>query len=127
MLFRSDCTIKCTRVNLKLKKAIDLLNDLLEEINKSSQRKSGLFKYNIFELIKDDKDEMKKAIVKIFNKRSGNENKLLKRIDKRKKSDLHALNYIINNIYDIPTPDHKKYDRKNMPQLSDDEIKEILD
>ena len=34
-ILNPDCTIKCTRVNLKLKKAIDLLNDLLEEDRKS--------------------------------------------------------------------------------------------
>lgn len=126
-ILNPDCKIKCTRVNLKLKKAIELLNDLLKTTNATSQRKSGLYKHNIYKLVKDDKDGMKKAIVKIFNKQYGNEKKLLKKVKKKSDTDLHPLNFLINNIYSLPTPDKKKYNRKNMPQLSDDEIKEILD
>lgn len=126
-ILNPNCVIKCTKVNLPLKKAIKILKDLLEEINAGNQGQSGNFKYDIFKLIKDDKDDMKTAIIEIFKNKSGNEKKLLERIDKKKKSNLHSLNYIINNIYKIPTPDHKKYDRKNMPQLSEDEIKEILE
>jgi hypothetical protein len=126
-ILNPNCKIKCTKINIELKEAIEILTDLLEEINAGNQRQSGDFKYNIFDLIKDDKDELRDTIIKIFKKKSGNEKKLLKRIDKRKKSDLNSLTYLINNIYKIPTPDHKKYDRKNMPQISDKEIEEILD
>lgn len=125
-ILNPDCYIKVTKVNLKIKKAIKLFNKLLDEINANNQVKSGLFKYNIFNLIKDDKDELKDVIKKLFSKKSGKENKLLKRIKKLSDTN-HPLNYLINNIYNLPTPDRKKYDRKEMPQLSDDEIKEILD
>lgn len=126
-LLNPNAKIKCTKINLKLKKAIKLLNDLLEETNAHSQRKSGLFRYNIYQLIKDDKDETKKVIKKLFSKKNENENKLLLKIEKYTKSKLHPLNYLIHNIYNLPTPDDKKYDRNEMPQLNDDEIKEILD
>lgn len=126
-ILNPDAKIKCIKINLKLKKAIKLLNDLLEETNANSQRKSGLFKYDIYHIIKNDKNEIKNVIKKLFNKKSGNENKLLNKIKKRINTNLHPLNYIIHNIYELPTPDNKKYDRNEMPQLSDDEIKEILD
>lgn len=125
-ILNPNCRIKVTKINLKIKKAIKLFNKLLDEINANNQSKSGLFKYNIFKLIKNDKDELKDVIKKLFSKKSGNEEKLLKRI--KILSDVkHPLNYMIENIYKLPTPDHKKYDRDEMPQLSDDEIKEILD
>jgi len=36
------------------------------------------------------------------------------------------LNYLIRNIFKIPNPDRSLYDRVNMPQMSDQEIEEIL-
>lgn len=125
-ILNPDCKIKCTKINLPIKEAIETLTELLKEINAGSQRQSGKFKYDIFELVKDDKDKLKKSIIDIFNKKDDNEKKLFKKIKKSEHSDSHPLNYIIDNIYKLPTPDHKKYDRKEMPQLSDKEIDEIL-
>ena len=125
-ILNPDCKIKCTKINLPLKETIKILKDLLEEINAGNQRQSGNFKYNIFDMVKSEKDDLKKSIVNIFKNKSGNEKKLLKKIRKKSKSELHPLNLLIRHIYKLPTPDKKSYDREDMSQMSDKEIDEIL-
>lgn len=125
-ILNSNCKIKCTKINMPIKEAIETLTELLKEINADSQRQSGKFKYNIYELIKKDDDKLKNSILEIFKDKNGSKKKLLKKIKKSEHTDSHPLNYILDNIYKLPTPDHKKYDRKEMPQLSDKEIDEIL-
>lgn len=125
-ILNPDCKIRCTKINLPLKESIKILKDLLEEINTGNQRQSGNFKYNIFDMVKSERDDLKKSIVDIFKNKSGNEKKLLKLIKKRTNTDLHPLNFLIKNLYKLPTPDKKSYDRIDMPQMSDQEIDEIL-
>lgn len=121
-----DCKIKCTKVNVPYKEAIPVFTEILKEFNPTDQEQSGDYKYNIFDLIKLDRDKVKDSIIDIFSHKSG-EKQFLSKIDQKKKSDLHPLNYLISNLYSMPNPDHKLYGREEMPQLSDREIEEILD
>ncbi len=124
-ILNPDCKIKCTKVNVPYKEAIPVFTEILKEFNPSEQEQSGNYKYNIFDLMKEDRDKMKEAIVDIFSHKQG-EKGFLAKVDKKKKSDLHPLNYLISNLYNMPNPDHKLYNREDMPQMSDREIEEIL-
>jgi hypothetical protein len=124
-ILNPKCVIKCTKVNMTYKEAIPIFTEILKEFNPTDQNQSGNYKYNIFDLMKEDRDKIKSAIVDIFSHKQG-EKQFLAKIEKKKKTDLHPINYLIGNLYKIPNPDHKLYNRKDMPQLSDREIEEIL-
>ena len=124
-ILNPDCKIKCTKINLPYKEAITIFTEILNEFNPEEQNQSGNYKYNIFDLIKLDRDKVKESIIDIFSHKTG-EKAFLDKIDKKKGSDLHPLNYLIGNIYKMPNPDHKLYNREDMPQMSDQEIEEIL-
>jgi hypothetical protein len=125
-ILNPDCKLKCTKINLELKKAIPIFNELLKDIKSNGQQQSGNYRYDIFKLINLSKNDLKNAIVDIFKKHDKKEvNKFLESI-KEKSGEVHPINYIIHNIYMIPDPKHHLTDRKEMPQLSDDEIDEIL-
>lgn len=125
-ILNPDCKLKCTRINLPLKKAIKIFNKLLKEINAKNQNQTGNYKYDIFKLRELNRDELKNAINDIFNKNDKDEVKKFLELIREKSDDLHPINYIINNIHKIQDPKHNLSNRKDMPQMSDEEIEEIL-
>jgi len=124
-ILNPNCKIKCTKINMTYDEAIPIFTEILKEFNTEDENVHDDYKYNIFDLIKMSRDKVKSAIIELFNQKP-NEKKLLNEIDEKTDSDLHPLNYIISNIYKIPNPDHKLYDRKDSPQFNEVEIDEIL-
>lgn len=125
-ILNPDCKLKCTRINLPLKKAIKIFNKLLREINAKNQNQSGNYKYDIFKLRELNREDLKNAINDIFKKNDKNDVKKFLELVKEKSGELHPINYIISNIHKIQDPKHNLSDRKDMPQMSDEEIEEIL-
>lgn len=125
LIINPECKLKCTMIDLPLKKAIKIFNKLLSQTN-TKQQQSGNYKYDIFKLRKLNKDDIKNAINDIFKKNDHQEVKNFLELIKEKSENLHPINYIITNIYKIQDPKDQLFDRKDMPQMNDDEIDEIL-
>jgi hypothetical protein len=125
LILNPFCKIKCTKLNIPLKEAIEELNNLLKDIKSKEIKKTGDFKHNIYDLI-EDKSKLKIILKDLLFKDVKKAKKFLKIVGKKIDSDLHPINYILKNIYKIPLNDIDIYDRNDMPQLSNREIEEIL-
>jgi hypothetical protein len=125
-ILNPDCKIKCVKINIPYKEAIPVFTEILKDFKPENDDNKDLHKYNIFDLIESKRDKVKEAIINIFSHKQG-ERKFLNKVEQKIDSDLHPINYIINNIYKIPNPENKIYDKSEMPQMSDEEITEILD
>jgi len=125
-ILNPDCKIKCIKINVPYKEAIPVFTEILKDIKPETDEHMDEHKYNIFDLVKSDRDKVKDAILNIFGNKQG-EKKFLDKVEQKIDSDLHPINYIISNIYKMPNPDNKVYDKNEMPQMSDQEIAEILD
>lgn len=120
-----ECTIKCTRINIPIEKAIPILNSILKATESDSKPESGDDKSNVYDLMKkddfsDDVFEMIHDIAKDKWKRKKRNKKLYKFFDKILPEKL------AENIKKLPIPDDNLVDRSNMPQLKD-KVDDVLD
>jgi len=122
-ILNPKCKIKCTKINVGFDESIDIF----KKIDIDDDHKDGNSKYNIFNLIKLDRDKLKDILKDIFSKQDKKKvSELMDEIENKTKSDLHPLNYMIRNIYKMPLPDNDSHDRSDSPQMNDKEIDEIL-
>jgi len=137
-LLNPKCKLKCTQINLPFEQALPILNAILGATgSENHQGQSGNDKYNVYDLIELNKDDLAENLAEIIDrvasvglwgtgeKKENMISEFFDKISKKIDDDIHPINHFVKNIHNLPHPENI-VSRKDMPQLSKDEIKDII-